>query len=79
MHLQASGGSGGPPGGSSGGGGGGGGWGSSGGNGSSAALSRRLPQEAFQLVAAKKQPVTLMLASFAVTRKAYGKVRWLAG
>ncbi|GAB4819353.1 hypothetical protein N2152v2_006399 [Parachlorella kessleri] len=73
LHLQASGGSGGPPGGSRGG-GGGGGWGSSGGNGSSAALSRRLPQEAFQLAAAKKQPVTLMLASFAVTRKAYGKI-----
>lgn len=57
-------GSGTPPGGSSGGGGGGGGgdW----------QLARRPPQEAFQL--AKAAPVLLTLVSFAVTRKAYGRI-----
>ena len=56
-----------PPGGSSGGGGGGGsdGW----------QLARRPPQEAVQLAAAAAgRPILLTLVSFAVTRKAYGKI-----
>lgn len=61
-----------PSGGSGGGGGGGGGW-SGGSGGGSGALVERRPQELFQL-AVKPQPIMLMLASFAVTRKAYGKV-----
>lgn len=67
---------GGPPGGSgsgSSGGGGGGGWHSGGGGNSSEALVRRRPQELFE-IAAKQPPIMLMLASFAVTRKAYSKV-----
>ena len=50
-------------------GGGGGGGGGSGGGGQ---LARRPPQEAFQLAAAG--PIVLTLVSFAVTRKAYGRI-----
>jgi hypothetical protein len=72
LQLGGGGGSG-PPGNSGGGGGGGWGWHGSSGSEGSQALSRRPPQELFQ-IAAKLPLVTLMLASFAVTRKAYSKV-----
>lgn len=52
---------------------GGGGGGSGGGGGDGWQLARRPPQEAFQVAAANK-PILLTLVSFAVTRKAYGKI-----
>jgi sulfate transport system substrate-binding protein len=68
---QLGGGGGGAPPGSGGGSGGGGG-----GGGDGWQLTQRLPHETFQLAAAaaKLKPVVLTLVSFAVTRKAYGKI-----